>query len=137
MMRSLRLALGFGLALSAPALDSVVKEAEARRLVQEAIVAMGKGIPSGNLKPLTFYWSPEFYHYQAYLPQSDDKPLLTFSFAVNPWNAEVWDTKNCSRLTSPAIEQEQTAIWKRSGLPEAAREPLHYHIPAECIGVAK
>jgi hypothetical protein len=93
-------------------------------------------IPPSQIDILKSYWPPEFYSYGAHIGQSDDEPLLTFYFDVNPWNGEVWDSKNCKRITSPAIEQEQRVIWKRSGLPEEAGEPLHYKVPGECIDIA-
>jgi len=134
-LRFLGVCVVLGVALHAQTVGSRVSEKTARGLVRRAIMALGARIPEANLMPLTTYWSPDFYSYQAYLPQPDDKPVLTFYFAVNPWNGEVWDAKNCKRITSPSLEEEQKTIWKRSALPEEARVPLHSRMPAECIAI--
>jgi hypothetical protein len=124
-------------ALSGATLHHTIGETTARSLVRQALAAMGARVPESNLKPMTSYWSPEFFNYAASLPQDDDRPVLTFYLAVNPWNSEIWDAKNCKRITSPSIEREQQAIWGRSGLPAEAREALHYKVPGECVGIAK
>ena len=49
---------------------------------------------------------------------------------MNPWTGDVWDAMACKQITSPAIEKEQEAIWKRSELPSEGREPLHKKSPA-------
>ena len=135
-VRTLSFPLILSGALAAQPLRYVVDDATARELVHDAIVASGRSIPESGIQPLVSYWSPEFYSYQAWSPQSGGKPLLTFFFAVNPWNGDVWDVKNCERVTSSAVEAKQSAIWKRSGLPESARDPLHSKVPGECNQVA-
>jgi hypothetical protein len=115
----------------------VISEQTASTLVTAAIVALGVPIPEDNIAALTTYWSPEFYNYQAWLPQPDKKPLLTFYFGINPWNGDVWDTKNCRLISSPAIVKQQQVIWQHSGLPPEARDPLHHKIPGQCGRIAK
>jgi len=123
--------------LATQPLPYVVADATARELVHDAMIADGRPMLESGIQPLTSYWSPEFYSYQAWRPQSDGKPLLTFYFAVNPWNGDVWDVKNCERVTSAAVAEKQGAIWKRSGLPESARDPLHNKVPGECSVVSR
>jgi len=126
------LALATGLIFAASPDGRKIGERTARKLVEEALVATGKHIPSSQIRPIAFYWSPEFYNFEAVLGQSEGLPALRYAFSVNPWNGEVWSIMECTRVTSPAIEKEQDAIWKRSGLPAEAREPLHEKRPGTC-----
>jgi hypothetical protein len=128
----LRVTLALSASLSAPALDRKISEKTARRLVQEALVALGQPVPPSQVRYRTFYWAPEFYTFEAVLGQTGSRPALTWFFAVNPWNGEVWNSMECSRITSRVIEREQEDIWKRSRLPPEAREPLHYKYPGDC-----
>jgi len=104
------------------------------KLVQEALATKGLRVPPSQISQMTDYWSPEFFNFESLLGQSGDQPdaALRNYFAVNPWNGDVWDAMECERITSPAIEKMQAVIWKRSGLPEEARQPLHYLHPGTC-----
>lgn len=127
-----RAALVLGIALAASAHDRKISEVTARRLVQQALVALGQPVPPSQIRRGMSYWSPEFYTFDAVLGQTAGKPALTWSFDVNPWNGDIWNTIECSRITSPAIEEEQEAIWRRSKFPADAREPLRSKHPGEC-----
>jgi len=121
-----------GIAFRSWALDHTVTEQVARKLVEEAIVALGRSIPASQVQPMTSYWSPQFYNFEAVLGQSSGLPALRFYFAVNPWNGDVWNPIGCTLITSSAIEKEQEAIWKQSNFPQQAREALHYQHPGTC-----
>jgi hypothetical protein len=131
-LRFLRVVLVLAIVLAAPAHDRKISEKTARRLVREALAAMRQQVPPSQITRGTSHWSPELYAFDAVLGQTDGRPALTWGFAVNPWNGDVWNVMECSRVTSPAIEREQEAIWKRSGLPADAREPLRHKHPGEC-----
>lgn len=129
-----RFALALGMSLVGAAHDRTISERTARKLVQEALVALGW--PSVHADPMKDYWAPEFYSFQAYRsgPVADDGTgvLQSHYLAVNPWTGDVWDTTECRPITSPAIQKEQESIWKRSRLPAEAREALHDKSPASC-----
>jgi hypothetical protein len=125
--------LAIGLVVSAR--DRVISEKTARKLVREALVAMGDDWSSAPFEPLKDYWAPEFYSFMAYLPGPEINGvsvLQTQYLAVNPWTGDVWDDTECRIITSPVIQKEQEAIWSRSRLPADARLPLHDKSPASC-----
>ena len=139
-MRLLLIALALGVGFFASARDRTISERTARRLVREALVAMGDDWSSAPIEPLKNYWAPEFYSFMAYLPGPEINGvsvLQTQYLAVNPWNGDVWDDTECRTITSPVIQKEQESIWSRSGLPSDAREPLHDKSPASCALIEK
>lgn len=115
--------------------DRIISERTARRLVREALAAMGDDWSSAGFETMKDYWAPEFYSFMAYLPGPEINGvsvLQTQYFAVNPWTGDVWDNTECRIITSPVIHREQESIWSRSRLPADAREPLHDKSPASC-----
>jgi hypothetical protein len=108
--------------------------------VQQALVALGEGWPSAQIGPWKFYWAPEFYTFSAWRPNPDVGSdgvgiLLTHYFAVNPWNGDVWEGIECMRITSPAIQKVQKSIWKRSRIPDQARDAIRDKSPADCSNI--
>jgi len=120
-----------GLSAASAELNRTIDAIAARKLVEEALVALGE-CPSSSISDWQYYWAPEFYTFQAWCGNTESTPIVPYYLAVNPWNGEVWDAMACTRITSPAIENEQKAIWKKSRLPSGAREPLHDKSPASC-----
>jgi hypothetical protein len=116
--------------------DRIISEGTARKLAQDALVALGGDWPSANIELYDYYWAPEFYAFMAYYPGPESADgvgvLQTTYLAVNPWTGDVWDVTGCSLITSPAIAKEQESLWSRSGLPADAHEPLHDKSPASC-----
>ncbi|MGO9096627.1 MAG: hypothetical protein ACLQGV_15570 [Bryobacteraceae bacterium] len=100
--------------------------------MQEALVVLGENPSSVQIGHWTYHWAPEFYTFSAWRSNVKDNLLITYYLAVNPWNGEVWDAMGCKRITSPQIQKEQEAIWKRSRLPDEARKALHEKSPACC-----
>jgi hypothetical protein len=121
---------------SGPARDRIISEGTARKLAQEALVALGGDWPSANIESYDNYWAPEFYAFMAYYPGPESaggaSVLQTYYLAVNPWTGDVWDVAECSLITSPAIAKAQESIWSRSGLRADAHLPLHDKSPASC-----
>ena len=64
-----RVALALGFSFAALALDRTISERTARKLVQEALVALGDNWSSAQVGPWTYYWAPEFYTYSAWRPE--------------------------------------------------------------------
>jgi hypothetical protein len=118
-----------------------ISEETARKLVREALVAMGETQPSVQIEPWKFDWAPEFYTFSAWRPGAIGKDGVgiaqTYYFAVNPWTGDVWDAMACKRITSTAIEKEQEAIWKQSDLPTAIREAIRKKSPADCTTIQR
>lgn len=136
-----RVALVLGVSFVSSAHVPTISEGAARRLVREALVALGENGPSVQIGPWKYYWAPEFYTFSAWRPGlagSDGVGILqTYYFAVNPWTGDVWDAMGCKRITSPAIEKEQEAIWKRSQLPADVREAIRKKSPADCSAIQR
>src|ERR1700719_2857728 len=93
--RFLRVTLASMLIVTAWAEDHKINEKTARKLVELALVVLGRSIPPSQVQPMTSYWAPEFYSFEAVLGQSNGLPALRYYFAVNPWNGEVWNTSEC------------------------------------------
>jgi hypothetical protein len=139
-VRLLPIALALGVGFFASARDRTISERTARRLVREALVAMGDDWASAPIEPWKYYWAPEFCTFMAYLPGPEingASVLQTHYLAVNPWNGDVWDAMACRIITSPVIQKEQESIWRRSRRPADAREPLRDKSPASCALIEK
>ena len=132
----IRVALALGISLVASAHERTITERAARKLVQEALVAMGGGWSSAKIEPWKFYWAPEFYTFSAFqsgVLDSDGRGVLqSHYFAVNPWTGDVWEGVGCERITSLAIQKDQESIWKRSRIPDEARKAIGDRSPADC-----
>lgn len=116
-MRLLPIALALSVGFFASARDRTISERTARRLVREALVAMGDDWSSAPIEPYKYYWAPEFYSFMAYLPGPEINGvsvLQTQYLSVNPWTGDVWDNTECRIITSPVIQKEQESIWSRS-----------------------
>jgi len=109
-----------------------IGQGAARKLVQEALVTLGEDGPWVQIVPWKYHWAPEFYSFEADRHNIVDGLLVARYFAVNPWTGDVWDAMACSQITSPAIDKEKQAIWKRSRFPPEAREALHNKSPGAC-----
>jgi hypothetical protein len=134
-VRLLPIALALGVYFFASARDRTINERTARRLVREALIAIGDHWVSAPIEPWKYYWAPEFYTFMAYYPGPEINGvsvLQTHYMAVNPWTGDVWDAMACEIITSPVIQKEQESIWSRSRLPADAHEALHDKSPASC-----
>ncbi len=113
----------------------MISERIARKLVQQALVALGEDGHRVHIGPWQYYWAPEFYTFQAWRPGNDNggvSVLQTYYFAVNPWTGDVWDAMGCTRITSLAIQNEQESISKRYRLPAEVQEAIRNKSPADC-----
>jgi hypothetical protein len=106
-----------------------ISENAARKLVQDALVALDATKPWVEIMPLKYKWAPEFYTFQTWRPNAGEGPLLTYSFGVNPWTGDVWDLIACKRITSPTLKKEQESISKRSHLSAEKRRVLSEKSP--------
>jgi hypothetical protein len=134
-LRVFAVALTIGIGAFSSARDRIISERTARRLVREALVAMGDDWSSAPIEPMKYYWAPEFYSFMAYLsgPEINAVSVLQTQYlSVNPWTGDVWDNTECRIITSSVIQKEQASIWSRSRLPADAREPLRDKSPASC-----
>lgn len=109
-----------------------ISEKTARELVVNALGALGEDASSVQVQPWIYHWAPEFFTFSAWRPNHKNGLMVVYYFAVNPWTGDVWDAMACKRITSPAIDQEQTAIWKRSRLPDDVRAYLRDRSPSDC-----
>lgn len=125
-----RVVLALGISLVSSAHLRTISEGTARKLVRQALSALGENPQSIEIDPWRYYWAPEFYTFEAWRYGLAGGLATHYFFAVNPWTGDVWDAMACKRITSPVIEREQEAIWKRSLLPTEAREALHEKSPA-------
>jgi hypothetical protein len=136
-----RVALIFGLSFVSFARVPTISEGIARQLVKEALVTLGASGPAVEIVHWPYDWAPEFYTFQAWRPGVESSNgvgvLQTYYFAVNPWTGDVWDAMACRRITSPTIEKEQEAIWKRSQLSVDVREAIRKKSPADCSAIQR
>lgn len=123
-------ALALGLSMASPAIERTIDERTARKLVEEALPALGESPRFLQIEPWRYYWAPEFYSFSA--SRAGKGVLIMYYLSVNPWTGDVWDAMACERLTTPALKKEQEAIWQQSGIPSEARETLQNRSPDEC-----
>lgn len=121
--------LAVGFSTLSLAYGRTISQDTARKLVHDALVTLNKSGPSVKIARFRYDYAPEFYAFAATWPNPDGDPLIGY-FAVNPWTGDVWDIMGCKRITSPAIEKEQDAIWKRSQIAPEAKGTLQEKSPA-------
>jgi hypothetical protein len=127
----LRIVVILGASTATLAIERTIDEQTARKLIEEALPALGESPTSMQIGPWRYYWAPEFYNFSVYRA-GDKDVLLVYYLSVNPWTGDVWDGMACKRLTTPELQKEQDAIWERSGIPSEAREALSNRSPADC-----
>jgi len=116
------------------ALDAVVSKAAAAGLVRDAVASHPRDWDGGRIavRPWSFYWAPDFITLSAEVYSRTTGNLAVLHFAVNPWTGDVWEPFGCTRITSPALQRRQEAIWRRAKLPNEARRVLQERAPG-CV----
>src|SRR6266700_3876670 len=102
-----------GLARVTPAMERMIQEQNARKLVENTLPALGEDPKLMDIRPWRYYWAPEFYSFEAYRGGSKGV-LIIYYISVNPWTGDVWDATACKRITTPAVKKEQDLIWQES-----------------------
>lgn len=125
-----RVMLALGVSFISSAHPPTISKGVARKLVREAVLALGESRASIQIGPWDYHLAPEFYTFSAWRHNLADGLLVTYYFAVNPWTGDVWDAMGCKRITSPAMEKAQESISKRSRLPAKGWEALRQKSPA-------
>ncbi len=124
--------LTFSFVLSAQ--SRTISGATARKLVRDALPALGENGSSVQIGPWKYRWAPEFYTFQAWRGSDKVGPdgvgiLQTYYLAVNRWTGDVWDAIACVRITLPTLQKEQRSILNRSRLSPEKREALSNESP--------
>jgi len=127
-----KLVVVLGLSCTSLAVERTIDEEAARKLVEGALPALGENQTSVQIGPWRYYWAPEFYTFTVWRHNPAAGLVITYYLAVNPWTGDVWDAMACKRITTPEIQGEQEAIWKRSGIPSEARDTIRNKSPADC-----
>ena len=114
----------------------VINESTARKLVRQALVALGE-TEHLHVEPMAVLLGTGVLHVSIMASgrpgrqRSRRSPRRPY-FAVNPWTGDVWDAMGCTRITSPTLLKEQEAIWRRSQLPAEVRKAIRDKYPADC-----
>jgi hypothetical protein len=118
----------------------------ARRLVLEAIGQNASHLLSNDGDPMEIYdnqgnlvrtvegmsTSPPFFTFTGISPPPAEG---SFGFyAVNPWTGDVWELRDCRRLSTPALRRSQAEIRKRF-TPEERRRyaQLRHRLRVRCV----
>jgi hypothetical protein len=126
----IRNALLLGIILAGMSQGRAISKATARKLVHQAVIAMGKDSKGVQIDTWEYRWAPQFYTFSASWPPEKPGPLLVYYFAVNASTGDVWEAMECRRITSPVLQKEQELIWSRSWLPANSRQALQNKSPA-------
>ena len=125
-----RLLLILMISVCSSGIERTIDEQTARKLVDEALPAIGETHGSVDVGPWRYYWAPEFYNFTISHPGKG--VLITHYLSVNSWTGDVWDGMACKKLVTPELTKEQEVIWERSGIPSEARSTLSARSPAGC-----
>jgi hypothetical protein len=123
-----------------------IDAAAARRLVLEAIGQDASHLLSNDSDPMDIYdnegnrvrtvdgvsTSPPFFTFTGISPP----PAAGFFgfYAVNPWTGDVWELRECKKLSTPALRRSQAKIRKQFTLDERRRyAKLRRRLRVRCV----